>query len=312
MFWKIDTLLAMSVLPWLNYQHLYYFMIIAHEGGVSHAAKRLRISQSNLSTQLRLLEESFGSELFHREGRRLKLSPQGEVALGYAEEIFRKGDELRHHFSSDKQEGIKSISIGALSPLSKNLQYEVIRPIIENESISVRVIEGELPDLLERLKHRQIDILLSNLPSRALDSSTLSVHVLGEMPMYLVASPQLRRPDKKFPFWLKKVPLFLPTTRTSARVDFDAILVRSGINPIIKAEIDDTALLRLLALSGRGVALLPEIGVKLELQENRLLKIEKVPKVFERFYAITMRQKSASHLINDLIFRAQESLMEAI
>ena len=59
---------------WLNYQHLFYFWMIAREGGLSRAAERLRITHSTLSVQLRALEEFLGAPLFERRGRRLVLT----------------------------------------------------------------------------------------------------------------------------------------------------------------------------------------------------------------------------------------------
>jgi len=295
----------MNPLPWLKYQHLYYFMIIAREGGVTHAAKKLRLSQSSLSTQLKTLENSLGKSLFKREGRRLKLTTKGQIALDYAEDIFRMGEELLSQFSDDANDVKRPISIGALSPLSKNLQYEIIRPLVMGATRTVRVVEGEYLDLLGQLKKHQIDLLLSNLAPGGLDTNTLSVHLLGEMPVYLVGRPPFKIPKKKFPKWLEGIPLFLPSTKTSARVDFDAILVRANIQATIQAEVDDTALLRLLALSGSGIALIPEIGVKFELEQKRLLKIEKIPGLYERFYAITARKKFIPQSIIELINNAQ-------
>ena len=47
----------------LNYHHLLHFWTVAREGGGAAAARRLRLSQSNLSTQLRQLEEQMGRSL---------------------------------------------------------------------------------------------------------------------------------------------------------------------------------------------------------------------------------------------------------
>jgi LysR family transcriptional activator of nhaA len=277
----------MKSLPWLNYHHLQYFRTVVREGGVTRAAEKLRLSQSTISAQLKDLEASLGSALFQREGRSLVLTEAGQVALDYAEDIFRTGDELRSWFADGHTEGKRSIRIGALSPLSKNLQFEIIRPLVMAGETHVQVVEGEMHDMIERLKHHQIDVLLSNLPPGGMDAEHTHSHVLGEMPVYLVGRPPFRIPKKPFPKWLDGIPLFLPSSRSAARIEFDAILVRAGVQPKIQAEIDDMALLRLLALTGAGLALVPEIGVKFELEEKRLMRIEKVKNLKERFYAVT-------------------------
>jgi LysR family transcriptional regulator, transcriptional activator of nhaA len=81
-------------MAFLNFHHLRYFRAIAHEGGLTRAARRLNVSQSALSTQLRQLEEQVGHALFVRAGKRLELTEAGRIALDYAETIFRAGDEL--------------------------------------------------------------------------------------------------------------------------------------------------------------------------------------------------------------------------
>lgn len=291
----------MKELPWLNYHHLLYFRTIAQEGGVKKAAARLNLAQSTLSAQLTTLEESLGTRLFKRIGRELELTEAGRVALEYAEEIFSVGDELRSWFAGQTDMRPTRLTIGALSPLSKNLQFEIIRPFIQENRVQVRVVEGEYADLLERLKRHQIDLILSNLPLGGTDAEGVEARLLGEMPMYLVGVPPFRIPKKPFPEWLDGLPVFLPSSRTASRIGFDALMIEAGIQPQIAAEVDDMALLRLLALSGAGLALVPEIGVKFELEEERLLRVEKIPGLNERFYVITMPKRRESILVNEVI-----------
>lgn len=302
----------MKPLPWLNYHHLQYFRTIVREGGVTKAAKKLNLSQSTISAQLKDLEESLGSALFQREGRSLVLTEAGQVALDYAEDIFRTGDELRSWFADEHAEGRRSIRIGALSPLSKNLQFEIIRPLVMAGEVHVQVVEGEMYDLIERLKHHQIDLLLSNLPPGGADAEHTHSHVLGEMPVYLVGRPPFKIPKKPFPKWLDDIPLFVPSSRSAARIEFDAILVRAGVKPKIQAEIDDMALLRLLALTGAGLALVPEIGVKFELEEKRLMRIEKVKNLKERFYAVTAHRSRLPAQILEIIENGKTALATAV
>lgn len=298
----------MKNLPWLNYHHLQYFRAIVLEGGVTRAAEKLNLSQSTLSAQLKQLEESLGEKLFDREGRSLVLTEAGQVALDYAEEIFKAGDELRAWFSESQPSGLRSIRIGALSPLSKNLQFEMLRPLIMAGEIHVQVMEGEMQDLTERLRHHQIDILLTNLPPSGTDAEHTHTHVLGEMPVYLVGRPPFKIPQKPFPKWLEGIPLILPSKRSAARIEFDAILARHGVQPKIQAEVDDMALLRLLALTGAGLALVPEIGVKFELEDKKLLRIEKIKGLKERFYAITANRSKMHPEILDLIEAGKTAL----
>ena len=81
-------------MAWLNYHHLYYFWTIAREGTIARAAKKLGLGQPTLSAQLKTLEDSLGRTLFDRTKGRLALSDSGRIALEYADEIFRLGEEM--------------------------------------------------------------------------------------------------------------------------------------------------------------------------------------------------------------------------
>lgn len=223
-------------------------------------------------------------------------------------EIFSAVDELRSWFAGQTDMTPSRLTIGALSPLSKNLQFEIIRPFIQESRVQVRVMEGKYADLLDRLRRHKIDLILSNLPLGGTDAEGIEARLLGEMPMYLVGVPPFKIPRKPFPEWLEGIPIFPPSSRTASRVGFDALMIETGFQPQIAAKVDDMALLRLLALSGAGLALVPEIGVKFELEEEKLLRVERVPGLNVRFYAITMPRRRSSPLIDEVIANGTELL----
>ena len=77
-----------------NYKHLYYFWVVAKEGGVSKAANKLGMAVQTVSAQVRELERSLGCELLKPAGRGLALTDAGVVAMEQADLIFQLGDEL--------------------------------------------------------------------------------------------------------------------------------------------------------------------------------------------------------------------------
>ncbi|MCB0358958.1 MAG: LysR family transcriptional regulator, partial [Bdellovibrionales bacterium] len=102
----------------LNYGHLRYFWAVAHAGSLTKAASELRVSQSAISVQVQQLEAQLGTKLFERRGRRLILTEAGSIALDYADEIFRTGEELsailQHHSFARSV-----LRLGALATLSR-------------------------------------------------------------------------------------------------------------------------------------------------------------------------------------------------
>ena len=109
---------------------------------------------------------------------------------------------------------------------------------------------------------------------------------------------------------LKEVPLFLPSRQSDVRADFDLILANGGIEPFVHAEVDDMALLRLLALSGEGLALVSKIVVERELQSRKIKFMLRVPGLAEKYYALTVRKRFQNAWLGEIVeaFRAGGAL----
>jgi LysR family transcriptional activator of nhaA len=73
----------------LNFRHLYYFWVVAKEGGIARGAERLGMAVQTVSAQVRTLEQSLGHALLKPSGRALALTDAGEAAMAYADQIGR-------------------------------------------------------------------------------------------------------------------------------------------------------------------------------------------------------------------------------
>jgi LysR family transcriptional regulator, transcriptional activator of nhaA len=276
---------------WLNYHHLRHFWMIAKHRSVTRAAAVLKISQSTLSEQLAELEDWLGRELFERRGKQLLLTDAGRVALEHADTIFTTGHELISRFRQSGEARQRVLRLGAVGPLSKNLQYDFIQPILADARTKVVVVSGALDELTRLLQEHKLDLVLSNLPLRVDQERDVFNHLLGEVPVFLVGGKRFKLTGAKFPKFLHNVPLFLPSRQSDVRAEFDLLLDRAGIEPWVHAEVDDMALLRLLALSGEGLALVSKIVVERELQSREIRFMQRVPGLAERFYALTVRKR---------------------
>ena len=292
---------------WLNYHHLRHFWMIARHRSMTRAATKLKVSQSTLSEQLAELEVWLGQPLFDRRGRELHLTDAGRVALEYAETIYNTGHELITRFrqSGDTQQRV--LRIGAVGPLSKNLQFDFIQPLLADTRTKVVVVAGALDELTEKLHEHKVDLVLSNIPLRTDQEDNVFNHLLGEVPVFLVGGKTLKLSRPKFPQFLKHIPLFLPSRQSDVRADFDLLLANAGIEPFVHAEVDDMALLRLLALSGEGLALVSKIVVERELQSRKIKFMLRVPGLAEKYYALTIRKRFQNAWLGEIveIFRAR-------
>lgn len=292
---------------WLNYHHLRHFWMIAQHRSMTRAAEALRVSQSTLSEQLRELEESLGQPLFERRGRQLLLTDAGLFAQQHAETIFATGRELLARFRQSGPSRTRVLRIGAVEALSKNLQFDFIQPLLADEHISLVVVAGTLDALTRQLEEHTLDLVLSHIPVRSDKRSHVFNHPLGEVPVYLVGSLPGTKPQAKFPHYLRGQPLFLPSHRSPVRGDFDALLAAARIEPVVRAEVDDMALMRLLALSGKGLALVSKIVVERELQSRQIKFMARVPGLTEKYFALTVRKRFENAWTGEIVdaFRAR-------
>ena len=83
--------------------------------------------------------------------------------------------------------------------------------------------------------------------------------------------------------------------------DFDLIMQEAGIRPLILAEVDDMAMLRLFARESPGVTLVPPVVVRDELRAGVLVERCQVPNLAEGFYAITRSRRFPNPLLAELL-----------
>ena len=288
-------------MSFLNYHHLRYFRAIANEGGLTHAAKRLNVSQSALSTQLRSLEESLGQSLFERRNKSMILTEAGRIALDYAESIFRSGEELVDVLQNRDSGRRQVLRIGGVATLSRNFQLTLLRPLIGRSDVELIIRSGNLRDLLAQLRSHTLDVVLSNLPVHRDAETNWHSHLLDEQPISLIGRRTRSRKKFRFPDDLRTTPLVLPSLDSNIRVAFDLVLEQLGIRPIIAAEVDDMAMLRLLAREGAGLALVPPVVVRGELDSGVLVERHRVPGIRESFYAITPTRRFPNPVLAEIL-----------
>jgi LysR family transcriptional activator of nhaA len=289
----------------LNYHHLRYFRAVAHDGNLTRTAERMNLSQSALSIQIKQLEERLGHALFERRGRQLYLTEAGRIALDHADTIFSAGEELVETLKETGRTR-RAIRIGALATLSRNFQMEFLRPILGRSDVDMILRSGSTSELLGALEALNLDIVLLNQAPMA-DSVTpfIAQHVYQQR-VSLIGKPSYGKPGAKLADLLGEHPVILPTLESGVRSQFEALVARLGITPQIAAEVDDMAMMRLLAREGAGLAVLPPIVVKGEIEAGALVEFDALPGMIESFYAVTVKRRFPNPLIRPLLEASED------
>lgn len=275
----------------LNFHHLFYFWRVAKLGHLTQAAQALHVSQSALSAQIKQLEDRLGEPLFEREKRRLRLTETGQLVQAYAENIFGLGQEMLGRLQG-RSEGLTRLRVGSVATLSRNYQENWIRPLLSDPSVCLTLESGLLKDLLERLLQHQLDVVLANEPVPSDPQQPLHCRFLGSQRISLVgpAAPW-RGQTLAMPHGLQGLELALPGPRHALRAQFDALCQSAGVSPRIRAEVDDMAMLRLIARDSGWLTVLPEVVVQDELRAGLLVTVGQSTELKENFYAITTPQR---------------------
>lgn len=283
----------------VNYNHLRYFWAVAREGNLTRTAEQLNVSQSALSTQIRKLEHQLGHELFERQGKKLILTEAGHVTLEHADAIFRTGEELvgtlRGHGGQRRM-----IRIGALATLSRNFQIEFLRPLLDDPDAEIVLKSGSWEELQKELEELRLDMLLVDRPVSADPGKRWIVHRLDEQRISVVGVPAFPAATS-LRSTLVRHPLILPTADSGFRMAFDALADRLGITPTIKAEVDDMAMIRLMARDGAGLAIVAPIVVRDELASGVLKEFHPLPGIVETFYAVSLPRKFPNPLLASIL-----------
>lgn len=271
----------------LNFHHLFYFWRVAKIGHLTRAADELHISQSALSSQIRQLEERLEEVLFTRAGRRLVLTDTGQLVLAYAEDIFGLSREMLGRLQG-RSEGVTRLRIGSVATLSRNYQENRIRPLLSDSTVVLSLESGLLEDLLTRLIHHQLDVVLANETVPSDVNRPLHCQFLGSQAISFVGPANIWQPlSLHVPDDLDGLDIALPGPRSAIRTQFDAMCTTAKVTPRLRAEVDDMAMLRLIARDSGWVTLLPEVVVQDELKSGTLVCVGRSTMLQERFFAIT-------------------------
>ncbi len=285
----------------LNFRHLLYFWHVAKSGHLTRTANELRVSQSALSAQIRLLEGHFGKSLFDRVGRRLTLTDFGTTVLGYADEIFGLGQELMATVRGGMGRRVQQLRVGAVATLSRNFVDNLLRPILGEPRIRLSLESGTLEELLGRLQVHNLDVVFSNRPVVADSGRPWRCVRIDRQSVCLVGPPRPRSKRFRLPADAAGQRFVVPGPSSDIRSQFDAWCEKRKLRIEVAAEVDDMGMLRLLARDSGAITVLAEVVVQDELRDGRLRRYCSIPGVFENFYAITAQRRHPPPILQSLL-----------
>lgn len=278
----------------INFRHLYYFWVVANEGGITRAAERLGLAVQTVSSQLTLLEQSLGKTLFAQQGRRLVLTEAGRLALGYADQIFLLGEQMQEALN-EFDSGRTRLTVGISDSLPKLSAYRMLEAVTRMDR-PVRIVcyEDQFEALLADLALHKLDVVLTDREVRA--GATLKVfsHQLFDSEMVVVGTPTLAQryaAGNEFPQNLNSAPFLLPARNNALRGKIDEWFVQHHVRPDVVGEFEDNALLNTFGRRGLGLFFAPAALAGDVAEQFGAVRVGLVPTVREQFYMISSDRK---------------------
>ncbi len=262
-----------------NYNHLYYFYVAAKSGGVTAAARHLRISQPSLSSQLKVLERSLDIRLFQKVGRNNQLTPAGSVIYGFCRQMFEISEEMGELISRKVPSASRRIHIGVSEEVDRPFVVEVVSLFLKKHGLiqrpKVTVVSGSHEHLTERLKFRELDAVVTQA---AMIDPELENLERAEVPVALTCSTNWKMAKIKNTTkgasaaralrGVEDAQWLMPSARFKLRAEIDQFFESNDLKGRIVFESDVIASLVRSVIDGIGMAFLPLLYVAREIREK--------------------------------------------
>ena len=263
-------------MEWINFRHLYAFWMVWKCGGFRKASSRIRVAQSAISDQVAQLEDYLGKKLLIRSQRKIELTSSGRELIDYAEIIFSKSRDINSFLKDDLKSWFPaSLNIGIVGGISRNFVSKFICKIQSvKENLYCKVITGSASDLFEKLHRNDLHIVFSiELPQNE-EISKFAYRKLLTSSICLAGHHNVMEEIRKHRI-TSKIPLYEFIFNYEEDVSY-ALKKYLNLDLQVSTRSDDIPLLRFLANSTSGVAIIPQIGV-LDDSEKDQIDIEILP-----------------------------------
>jgi LysR family transcriptional activator of nhaA len=253
----------------LNYNHLYYFHVVASEGSFANAAEKLGVTQPTISEQVKTLERTLGATLFERQPAGLRLTDEGRVAFEHTAVMFRAGARLREVVG--REDSGRMLRVGISSIVGRTTSTSFFLPLLGIAGVVPSLRTQDPVELVRDLRSGELDlVVLETEPSTAMRSS-LEIARLDAITLDAVASPKTA-PSRE---WAN---LGFVHYRASSpfRASIDAYLEANTLRPKFVGEAEDALFLLDAAAREGYVAFVPRTVAHAAIESGQLARIASI------------------------------------
>ena len=242
----------------MELRQLKYFVKVAENLSFSKASKALYISQSTLSQQIHQLEEEMNVQLFQRDSHNVALTEAGEELLPYALTTLHSAESCFDRIRDLQQLLTGSLNIGVTYSFSPILTETLLTFMGKYPEVKLNIFYKSMEDLIEMLRHRELDFVLAFKPSVRYEGVESHVLFDNQLAAIVNAGHELASRDHVSLEDLSKYEVALPMSGLQARNELDRLLARHPVPLKVKIELNEVNILLKLIRDSSLVTVLSE------------------------------------------------------
>ena len=249
------------------------FLCVAEQCSFSKAAVMLGYSQSTVTTQIQQLEQEFGTLLFERIHKTVRLTAAGTEFVGFAQKMLLTADEAKNAMKRLPEEN-GELRIAMAESLCSTFFPDILeRYHKEYPNVDLSITTGGTDDIFYMLRHNEADMVYTL--DRRIYSPDLVTALEKEENVYFVASPSYSAAGKAVTLEeLTKYDFILTEKNMSYRKHLDELMASKSLQIRPFLELGSVEMIRTLVERGIGISFLPYYAVKDSIKNGTLVKIE--------------------------------------
>lgn len=257
----------------MELRQLKYFIKVAETLSFSKASKILFITQSTLSQQIHQLEEELDTPLFQRNTHSVSLTEAGEVLFPYAIRTLHSSEVCFDRMRDLKDMLTGTLNIGVTYSFSPILTETLLTFMNKYPHVKLNIFYKPMTDLMEMLKHRELDFVLAFKPSVRYEG--IESHILFDNHLAAIVNMDHVLAKKKSVKLtdLEQYDIALPAVGLQARSAFDKLQSRYVSNLNIRIELNEVNILLKLIKQSQFVTILSEATIHNE-QDVKAIPID--------------------------------------
>ncbi len=284
----------------LNYNHLHYFHVAAHEGSVARAAERLGVTQPTVSEQIRTLERWLGVTLFERLPTGLRLTESGKMAFEHTSVMFRAGERLAEALGHAKRELPTSLRVGISGAIGRTATADLLMPLLALENCLPTIRTGETIELLRDVRSSELDLALCESEPAAAAKRGLETTQVAATTLVAVAATGTH-PSADW----SNLRLVSYRATSGFRWEVESFMDERGLRPVLSAEADDALFMLEAAARPGNVAFVPLSIARDAITAKRIVSLAELAPSQVGVWAIVQDGSAA-----DLARRAVRALID--